>query len=58
MKFKMEVNMDNAAFDEMPERELSVILADVIRAFLIEGKTYGNCADRNDNTVGHWGIST
>ena len=57
MKFKMEIKMDNAAFTEMPERELDRILQDVGQG-IVDGVTYGFCRDLNGNTVGTWEIET
>lgn len=55
MKFKLDIEMDNAAFEEFPEKELIRILRnteDQIR----NGKTYGNLIDYNGNSCGQWGI--
>ena len=57
MRFKMEVIMDNAAFSENPEPELSRILAHVSDQ-LIEGSTFGILMDVNGNKVGSYDIET
>ena len=55
MKFKMEIIMDNAAFSENPEPELSRILAHVSDR-LIEGSTFGVLMDAHGNKVGSYNI--
>ncbi len=55
MKFTMEVEMDNAAFDRGDGRELSRILR-LIENKLCAGETSGKCMDLNGNKVGSWEI--
>jgi Txe/YoeB family toxin of Txe-Axe toxin-antitoxin module len=57
MNFKIEINMDNAAFQLNHESELQRILMDI--ANKISTTTLpqnGNCRDLNGNTVGKWSI--
>jgi hypothetical protein len=57
MKFKAYIKMDNAAFDEMPEYELSRILENIALS-IKDGSTYNTCMDINGNRVGEWEIIT
>ena len=57
MKFELSFNMDNAAFDEYPEKEVDRILMVISRCVTI-GYTYGNIRDFNGNTIGTWNIIT
>lgn len=55
MKFKLEFDMDNAAFDDRPELEsqrILYIVAREINAGFVERKIL----DINGNTVGSWEI--
>lgn len=55
MKFKLEFDTDNAAFDGFPEEEIGeilVVLADSVR--LASGATGGTIRDANGNSIGHW----
>lgn len=55
MELKLDINMDTAAFDIMPERELTAILMKV-STDITDGLVYGKCLDVNSNTVGKWEI--
>ena len=57
MDFKLEINMDNAAFTEYPEEELSRILADAGNK-ITDGHTSAHIYDINGNNVGNWEILT
>ena len=57
MKFKMEINMDNAAFDDAPEKEVLRILVSVGRQ-VADGYTFNDCYDLNGNKAGRWEIET
>ena len=55
MKFTMEVNMDNAAFEDSPENELARILS--VAAEQVKASYMGRaCQDINGNTVGQWNV--
>lgn len=65
MKFQIEIDMDNAAFDPYNSIELRRILKDVAKqmehvsfADIIEGKTLKSniCRDLNGNIVGEWKV--
>jgi hypothetical protein len=55
MKFKLEIDMDNSAFQDNPN-ELSEILADL--AGLLKHRKFndGFIKDSNGNTVGSWSV--
>jgi len=53
MKFILEVNCDNDAFQPRPEIELSYILTRLAQR-LEDGKTYGSIRDTNGQTVGEY----
>jgi len=55
-KFTMEVELENAAFDNNPRTELSVILADAISRIVRTEQVVGVSMDSNGNTVGGWKI--
>jgi hypothetical protein len=56
MKLVIEVNMDNDAFKDSPEKELDRILQEVGNSIYWNGDVLGNCFDINGNRVGHWEI--
>lgn len=58
--FKLEINLDNAAFhdddgDFDPGHELAKILGDV-KDKVRDGYFHANCYDTNGNCVGQWEI--
>ena len=55
MEFTLNINMDNAAFEAMPERELAAILENVAQ-YVLDGNVLGNNFDANGNIVGTWEI--
>ena len=55
MEFKLEFNMDNAAFVQYPEGEVMRILENTIAALLI-GQVYSGILDHNGNIIGKWSI--
>ncbi len=57
MKFKMEVNMDNAAFSDDPAIELQIILECIGDKIRGNGQRSGTVFDTNGNSVGKWEIS-
>ena len=55
MKLKLEINMDNAAFDNIPE----IVLADMLEKVgqrIERGGTFGAIIDANGNKVGTFDI--
>ena len=65
MKFQIEIDMDNAAFDPHSEIELRRILINITKqmehvsfADVVEGKTLKSniCRDLNGNIVGEWKV--
>jgi len=54
MNIQIEINLDNAAFQDSPE-ELAQIL-DKIPNDIKPGRE-GSLRDSNGNTVGHWQVS-
>jgi len=56
MKFKCEIDMDNAAFKESPE-ELERCLNDVIDSYDWGSRLNGFVYDLNGNKVGQWEIT-
>ena len=56
MEFNLRFNMDNAAFSDYPEGEISSILRKVINK-VNDGNEDGQIRDTNGNTVGEWDIS-
>ena len=57
MKFKIEFDMNNAAFDDYPESEIYSIL-DNVKTKVIDGFVHGRVRDANGNTIGYWTIET
>ena len=53
MNLKIRVELDNAAFDVMPEREIAGILTAVAMR-IKDGDTGGKLLDYNGNTCGHF----
>lgn len=56
MEFKLNINMDNAAFAVMPELELAALLEGTINS-LRGGAVEGSLRDVNGNKVGKWEIT-
>ena len=56
MEFKLNINMDNAAFDECPEEELQDLL-ERVKQRLAGGVTEGKIVDINGNMVGKFEIT-
>mgnify|MGYP004077714199 CR=1 FL=1 len=56
MEFKMNVNMDNAAFENM-EAQMQDLFYQVRMSFT-SGNREGTVRDFNGNTVGQWKISS
>lgn len=54
MQFKLEINLDNAAYDNVGW-ELGENLEAIISR-IGQGSTSGKVRDSNGNTVGQWGI--
>jgi len=60
---KIEWDMENSAFDENPNQELSKILAGLCRKIALAGpiksltSVSGRLVDSNNNTVGKWKVS-
>lgn len=55
MKMKIEIGMDNAAFEDNTESELQAIFNKIaLQAGL--GISSGACVDSNGNKVGRWKI--
>jgi len=57
MKFTCTINMDNAAFGDAPEFELTDILTKIIHK-IRDGYVEGFNLDTNGNKVGKWEIET
>ncbi len=53
MKFRCDIDMSNAAFDENREFELCRILTMIVRQ-VREGQTAMGLKDSNGNRVGQW----
>jgi hypothetical protein len=51
-KFKVEIKMDNAAFGDSPELELSRILSELSFDVAEDQREEYNISDENGNTVG------
>jgi hypothetical protein len=51
-KFKLEIKMDNAAFGDSPELELSRILSELSLDVAEDQREEYNIRDENGNTVG------
>ena len=56
MDFKLEFNMDNAAFTGYPEGEASRILKE-IASRIRDGQTDDPVFDLNGNNIGEWEIT-
>jgi hypothetical protein len=52
--FRVEFNVDNAAFEKQSEGEVAKLLEKTLKK-LQEGKTGGHIQDSNGNRVGAWG---
>lgn len=60
MKFKLEINMDNAAFEPAPEFQLIEILHRLTARFeriAVTAEGSGNILDSNGNKVGTWEVA-
>jgi hypothetical protein len=55
MKFTMEMNIDNASFEDDPEYEFQTIFKDIELRILGYEKS-GIIKDFNGNTIGQWEI--
>jgi hypothetical protein len=61
MKFTLEIQMDNAAFDLEPGGQASEELSKILRRcasdtrWAVKGDV-GNLRDTNGNTVGRWSV--
>jgi len=56
MEFNLRFNMDNAAFSDYPEGEISSILGKVINK-VNDGDEDGQIRDTNGNPVGEWEVT-
>lgn len=58
MKFTLEIDCDNAAFEESPNAQLAYIFKIMHGAFkhMADGVDYGPVFDANGNKVGKWEI--
>jgi len=56
MEFKLNINMDNAAFEDCPEDELQDLL-ERVKQRLAGGVTEGKIVDLNGNCVGEFKIT-
>ena len=61
MNFKIEINMDNAAFDDTNaayqlETILNRVVKDILALYKLTDIMGGVCKDSNGNTVGKWSI--
>lgn len=54
MRFVVEINCDNAAFEDDPACEVANMLRKVARAVEKDGSQGGKLADSNGNTCGHF----
>lgn len=61
MKFKLTIDMDNAAFEPEESAEVSKILTDLAEYFselpAVDLTTRGNVYDTNGNRVGEWKVT-
>lgn len=58
MKFKLEFDCDNAAFENDLEGEVANILRGVENIVLFNGRgNYGTVRDGNGNTIGSWSLT-
>lgn len=55
MRFRLDFDMDNAAFEDNPAHETEVLLRQVAYA-ISHGARKGAVRDSNGNTVGSWEI--
>jgi hypothetical protein len=55
MEFLLKINMDDAAFERMPEWEIDSILKRIAQR-IEAGEVYGKTLDTNGNTCGFWGF--
>lgn len=55
MTFELNINLDNAAFEENPE-ELENILARIAGRIDVRAPGLGSILDSNGNTVGEWRV--
>jgi len=55
MKFKLEFNMDNASFDEIPEHEI-IRMLNITDRYVLNGERERIIKDSNGNTIGKWFI--
>ena len=56
MEFNLRFNIDNAAFSDYPEGEISSILGKVINK-VNDGDEDGQIRDTNGNPVGEWEVT-
>jgi hypothetical protein len=56
MKFTCEIDMDNAAFEDAPDAELSSLLK-VVSYSVNQGHRDGEIRDKNGNTVGKFAVT-
>ena len=56
MEFNLRFSMDNAAFSDYPEGEISSILRKVIKQ-VNDGNEDGQIRDTNGNPVGKWEVA-
>lgn len=57
MKFTMQIDCDNAAFDEDCRNELARIIRFVAMSLEDSERRDGKCRDHNGNGVGGWEIT-
>jgi len=57
MKFTMQIDCDNAAFDKDCRTELARIIRFVAMSLKHTGRRDGKCIDQNGNGVGGWEIT-
>lgn len=55
MKIKIDLNTDNAAFQDNKESEMMTVLRIAIRK-IVRGEKDGNVMDSNGNTVGNFNV--
>jgi len=56
MEFNLKFSMNNAAFSDYPEGEISSILRKVIKQ-VNDGNEDGQIGDTNGNKVGKWEVT-
>lgn len=56
MRFKLEFDMDNAAFDDDPCRAAASILFDVSRQLTTLRRERNMIFDDNGNKIGQWSV--